>query len=85
MQDEQGGSTKFKIRRTQPIKRVVDYLENHEIVKDAAQQTYTVNGKVIDITSTPADLWLREGGVVCVDATACLVVQEKMRNWRAGC
>ena len=69
MQDEQGGSTKFKIRRTQPIKRVVDYLENHEIVKDAAQQTYTVNGKVIDITSTPADLSLGEGDVVCVAPT----------------
>ena len=48
---------------------MVDYLENHEIVKDAAQQTYTVNGKVIDITSTPADLSLGEGDVVCVAPT----------------
>ena len=83
MQDEHGGSIFFQIGRTKPIKRVVDYLENHGIVKDATQKTYTVHGKVIDITSTPADLWLREGGVVCVDATAC--VREKMRNWRAGC
>lgn len=66
VQDLSGVSTKFKIRRTQTIKKVVTYLEDHGVVEGAAQQRYLLNGREIDINLTPDDINLGPNDVICV-------------------
>lgn len=71
VQDLTGNSTKFKIRRSQHLKKVSDWIETHRdrdksASKGSAQHRYLLNGKEIDVNSTPDEIGLKESDVIHV-------------------
>lgn len=71
VQDLTGTSTKFKIRRSQHLKKVSDWIESHRdrdksAGKGSAQHRYLLNGKQIDVNSTPDEIGLKESDVIHV-------------------
>ena len=70
VQDLTGSSTKFKIRRSQHLKKVSDWIESHgdcdSESKGSVQHRYLLNGKEIDVNSTPDEIGLQESDVIHV-------------------
>jgi hypothetical protein len=70
VQDLSGSSTKFKIRRSQHLKKVSDWIESHgdcdSDSKGSVQHRYLLNGKEIDVNSTPDEIGLQESDVIHV-------------------